>query len=89
MDAPPKKPHAIGWYAAWIVLALVPYVASQGPAVYTFIAWGGPDWLWNAVAFGYHPLNLWCQNGLPGSELIDAHNLWWQLLADTEARPRE
>lgn len=31
MTEPAKQPHGIGWYAAWIAVALVLYVASIGP----------------------------------------------------------
>lgn len=31
MTEPPKRPHGIGWYTAWGVLAPVLYVLSVGP----------------------------------------------------------
>lgn len=60
MDEPPKQPHGIGWYAAWIVLALVLYVASIGPASGLLVAYGRycPQLAEGCFMWFYSPLQI-------------------------------
>lgn len=75
-DEHPEKPHGFGWYFAWILMALVLYVASIGPLTwYHFRGPGLPFWAERIADVVYAPID-WFLHSAP--EPLTAP-LWWYL----------
>lgn len=87
-DATPKKPHSIGWYAAWIVLALVMYVASFGPASWMRYHYGHffKLGLGRAIDAAYSPI-IWLR--WHGPDWLVEAILWYARLGMGEPWPGE
>lgn len=57
-EKPTHKPHGIGWYAILIVVALVLYVASAGPAAYLMSHECIPECCLRGIETFYAPANV-------------------------------
>lgn len=59
MDQPERKPHGVGWYVAWGVLAMGVYAGSYGPYTFTgrYFDWD-PQPVWNCLDVIYKPLGV-------------------------------
>lgn len=83
-DEPTTKPHGIGWYAAWNVLALVVgYPLSVGPVYCGLVLTGSPDWLETPASVFYWPLTLPADDSDFGKALL-AYLKWWALLGGAD-----
>ncbi len=83
MDEPPNKPHGIGWYAAWIVLALVVYVASVGPAGCALMMIEAPEWVNSTFEVVYYPLVA----SERAADISERYMFWWVALVTGEPVP--
>jgi hypothetical protein len=78
-----------GWFAwacliaAALVVLIVLYVLSLGPAVWLHASLSGkPHWPRDAIEIIYAPLKWWFDQDLPGRVLLGAYVEWWSDLAD-------
>ncbi len=67
--------------AATVLLLLVLYVLSIGPAILVFEAAGSHrGWVRDGIQAVYRPLEWWHEAELPGAELLNDYVRWWERL---------
>ncbi len=78
-----------GWFVrilagvAILVLVMVLYALSIGPAAYLYAVLnaGSHRWLEPAINVVYLPLIWWFRHDMPGRHLLEAYVEWWAGLA--------